>query len=130
MKTISFSLEDKDYSLLSRIAKSEDRRLKDLVYLCLGHGLDYFFCETHVVIRKQDDEYTQEEIEQLAKNKELEKSEGWRDLSHDERKEKGFEYVCHCLSNHERNKTDDGYDDPLIDPLAERIKEYAFKEEN
>ena len=127
MKTISFSLNDKDYSLLSRIAKADQRRLKDLVYLSLGAGLDFLFCETRVAIERQDDEYTQEEIEQKSKNEELEKSEGWDDLSYEEQKEKGKKHVCPFLSNYERKEDGSGYHDPLIDPLAERIKNYAFE---
>ena len=127
MKTISISLEDKDYSLLSQIAKEDNRRLTDLIYLCLGRGLDFLFCETPISVKKEQDEYTEEEREQQAKNKELEKAEGWEKLSYDEMKEKGFSYVCAYLSNHERNK-EGKYCDPLIDPLAERLKEYALKD--
>ena len=127
MKTISFSLNDKDYSLLSRIAQADQRRLKDLVYLSLGAGLDYLFCESHVAIKRHDDEYTQEEIEQQSKNKELAESEGWDALSYEEQKEKGLNHVCPYLSNHERKEDASGYHDPLIDPLAERIKNYAFE---
>tara|TARA_R100000458_G_C8248427_1_gene225837 strand:+ start:305 stop:697 length:393 start_codon:yes stop_codon:yes gene_type:complete len=127
MKTISFSLNDKDYSLLSRIAKADHRRLKDLVYLSLGAGLDYVFCENHVVVEKKDDEYTQEEVEQRSKNEELAKSEGWNALSYEEQKEKGLKHVRPYLSNHERKEDGSGYHDPLIDPLAERIKNYALE---
>ena len=48
MKKLEINLSDKDYSLLSRIAKSEGRRLSDLTYLVLGKGLEVFFCETMV----------------------------------------------------------------------------------
>ena len=48
MKQLQIKLSDKDCSLLSRIAKSEGRRLTDLTYLLFSQGLNIFFCESMV----------------------------------------------------------------------------------
>tara|TARA_E500000331_G_scaffold354330_1_gene407057 strand:- start:952 stop:1353 length:402 start_codon:yes stop_codon:yes gene_type:complete len=125
MKSLSIELPDKDHSILSRIAVDQDRRLNDLTYLLMARGLESYFCETSVSIKKEHDEYTEEDTNQLKKNKELELTKGWHSLTWEEQKAKGFEYVCSYLHNHEH--TDGKYTDPLIDPLAERIKSYAIE---
>tara|TARA_B100001250_G_C19365228_1_gene599455 strand:+ start:209 stop:601 length:393 start_codon:yes stop_codon:yes gene_type:complete len=125
MKSLSIELPDKDHSILSRVAVDQDRRLKDLIYLLMSRGIESYFCETSVSIKKEDDEYTEEDNNQLKKNKELELTKGWTSLTWEEQKAKGFEYVCSYLHNHERK--DGKYTDPLIDPLAERIKSYAIE---
>tara|TARA_B100000131_G_scaffold266289_1_gene264157 strand:+ start:636 stop:1052 length:417 start_codon:yes stop_codon:yes gene_type:complete len=129
VKTISISLPDKDYRLLVEIAKEEKRRLSDLAYLLFGKGLDVFFCETHVSVKKTEDDYTEADRLQQKINEDLEKSEGWQDLDYDKKREKGWKHVCEWMSNHERRKNPDGsyeYIDPLIEPLAERIESYAL----
>ena len=73
MKKLEINLSDKDYSLLSRIAKSEGRRLSDLTYLLLGKGLEIFFCETMVYIDKEADDYSAQDLAQMKKNAELER---------------------------------------------------------
>jgi hypothetical protein len=93
----------------------------------MGHGLDILFYETHVSVKRHDEEYTEEEKAQQVKNEELEKAEDWAELSFDARKERGYIHVCPYLSNHERKLDGSGYHDPLIDPLAERIKNYALE---
>ena len=125
MKSLSIELPDKDHSILSRVAVDQDRRLKDLIYLLMSRGIESYFCETSVSIKKEDDEYTEEDNNQLKKNKELELTKGWTSLTWDEQKAKGFEYVSSYLHNHVRK--DGKYTDPLIDPLAERIKSYAIE---
>jgi len=125
MRKLEINLSDKDYSLLNRIAKSEGRRLSDLTYLLVGKGLDLFFCETLVHIDKEPDEYSSKDLEQMKKNAELEKTEGWAKLDWDERKAKGYEHVRTGLSNHEHSEELGKCHDPLIEPLAERIESYA-----
>tara|TARA_S200000501_G_scaffold276872_1_gene260703 strand:- start:855 stop:1259 length:405 start_codon:yes stop_codon:yes gene_type:complete len=125
MKKLEINLSDKDYSLLSRIAKSEGRRLTDLTYLLLGKGLEVFFCETLVYIEKDPDEYSAKDLAQMKKNAELEKTKGWTKLDWEERKAKGYDHVSSSLSNHVHSEELGRCHDPLIEPLAERIESYA-----
>ena len=125
MKQLQIKLSDKDYSLLSRIAKSEGRRLTDLTYLLLGQGLDVFFSESMVYIDKEPDEYSAKDLAQMKKNAELEKTKGWKQLYWDEMKAKGYKPVRTTFSNHEYSEELGKCHDPLIEPLAERIKSYA-----
>tara|TARA_B100000965_G_scaffold118657_1_gene97881 strand:- start:848 stop:1240 length:393 start_codon:yes stop_codon:yes gene_type:complete len=130
MKSISIDLSDKDYDLYLRIAKAEKRRPSELAALIFADGLGYFFCEEHLIVEKTEDDYTEEDRNQQKKNAELEKNEGWNDLNYDQRKEKGWEHVCPYLSNHEHVKKPDGsnsYEDPLIEPLVERIRDTCLK---
>ncbi len=99
MKTISFSLTDKQYCLLTRIAEADDRRLSDLVQLLFGRGLEYFYCETPLSIKKIDSDYSEEDRKQQSKNEELENSEGWNKLSWEEKREKGWAHVCDYMQN-------------------------------
>ena len=125
MKKLEINLSDKDYSLLSRIAKSEGRRLTDLTYLLLGKGLEVFFCETLVYIEKDPDEYSAKDLAQMKKNAELEKTKGFNRLDWEERKAKGYDHVSSNLSNHVHSEELGRCHDPLIEPLAERIESYA-----
>ena len=117
MKKLEINLSDKDYSLLSRIAKSEGRRLTDLTYLILGKGLNIFFCETMVYVDKEPDEYSAKDLAQLKKNAELEKTKGWKQLDWQEMKDKGYNHISNSLSNHEHSKELGRCHDPLIEPL-------------
>lgn len=126
MKKLEINLSDKDYSLLSRIAKSEGRRLSDLTYLVLGKGLEVFFCETMVYIDKEADDYSAQDLAQMKKNAELEKTKGWMKLDWEERKAKGYNHISSCLSNHVHSEELGRCHDPLIEPLAERITNYAI----
>ena len=125
MKKLEINLSDKDYSLLSRIAKSEGRRLSDLTYLVLGKGLEVFFCETMVYIDKEADDYSAQDLAQMKKNAELERTEGWLKLDWHERKAKGYDHVSSSLSNHVQSEELGRCHDPLIEPLSERIESYA-----
>jgi hypothetical protein len=127
MKELKISVSDKDYDLLTRISKDQQRRLSDLNYLLYAKGLDLFFCETMVSVEKHDNEYTKEDREQQKKNAELEKTEGWSKLDYSERESKGYEHVCSYISNHEYNSKTKTYTDKLIDPLAEKIESYAIE---
>ena len=129
MKTITITVSDRDYDLLTRIAKADNRRLSDMSYLCYAEGLDYLFTDHELCVeRVHADEYTAKEKEQMEKNKELEKTEGWNDLDWDQKREKGYKYVHDHISNWEKEEDEDGHYDPLIAPLAKRIKAYATKE--
>jgi len=126
MQKIEILVSDKDFDLLTRIAKDQNRRLSDLNYLLYSRGLESFFCETMVSIPKKLYEYTTEEKEQEKKNGELEETEGWFDLDYAEREAKGYKHVCPYISNHEYDKKTKKYSDPLIEPLADKIASYAL----
>tara|TARA_B100000965_G_scaffold337233_1_gene303942 strand:+ start:111 stop:506 length:396 start_codon:yes stop_codon:yes gene_type:complete len=131
MKSISIDLTDKDYDLYLKIAKSEKRRPSELAALIFADGLGYFFCEECVSVKKTEEDYTEEDRNQQKKNAELEKSEGWKDLDYDQRKEKGWEHVCDWLSNHQHVTKPDGtssYEDPLIEPLVQRIRDSVLSD--
>ena len=127
MKELKISVSDKDYDLLTRISKDQQRRLSDLNYLLYARGLESFFCETMVSVKKHENEYTKEDREQQKKNAELEKTEGWSKLDYSERESKGYEHVCSFISNHEYNSKTKTYTDKLIDPLAAKIESYAIE---
>ena len=126
MKKIEITVSDRDFDLLTRIAKADNRRLSDLNYLCYGRGLDYLFTDTQLCVeRVHADEYTATEQKQLEKNKELEKEEGFIDLPHKEKEAKGYKYVCTFTSTWEKNEDSWKMYDPLVEPLAKRIEGYA-----
>ena len=129
MKKIEINLSDKDHDLISRIAKADNRRLSDFVYLCFGEGIGYLYTDEQIAIKKKPDEYFPHELKQLEKNKEIEKMEGYKDMSWEEKKEKGYAYVSDYLSNWEQKEDGDHFD-PLCEPLAKRIRAYATEEIN
>ena len=118
MKTITIKVSDKQHSLLTRIAASDHRRLSDLHYLIYGNGLDMFFCERSVHVKKEPDEYTKEEKKQQAINKKVEK------FPRSDWNEKGWEHVSDYLYNYDKP---DGEKD-FVTKLANEIEDLAFKE--
>tara|TARA_R100000231_G_scaffold1859_1_gene3214 strand:+ start:334 stop:720 length:387 start_codon:yes stop_codon:yes gene_type:complete len=118
MKTISIQVSDKQYSLLTRIANSEQRRLSDFNYLIYGQGLDMFFCERSVHVKKEPDEYTKEEKKQQAINKKVEKSKPRSDWD-----EHGWEHVSDYMYNYDKP---DGEKD-FVTKLADEIEALAYK---
>ena len=127
MQRLEIIVSDKDYDLLTRIAKDQNRRLSDLNYLLYSRGLESFFCETMVSIPKKLYEYTTEEREQEKKNDELEETEGWFDLDYTQREAKGYKHVCTFMSTWEKNDNGQMHD-PLVEPLAKRIEGYAVND--
>ena len=118
MKTISIQVSDKQYSLLTRLAAAEKRRLSDFNYLIFGQGLDMFFCERSVHVKKEPDEYTKEEKKQQAINKKIEKSKprsDWQDH--------GWKHVSDYMYNYD--KPDDEKD--FVTNLANEIENLAYK---
>ena len=67
MKTINIELTDKQHCLLTRIAKEERRKLRDLMYVVIADGLGSVFCERAVHVEKTPDEYNDADKKQLAK---------------------------------------------------------------
>jgi len=123
MASLTIQLSDKDLNLLKRISESDDRRINDFVQLMFSRGLDYYYCDEMVSIKKTEEEYTQEERDQQSLNAELMNKYS----THDERKEHGFKYVYCCISNHEKDDCSGGYKDMLIEPIVNRIKSYAIQ---
>ena len=128
MKTITIPLSDKDHAELLAIAKEEKRRPSDLAVLLFAQGVEYFFCEQDISIKKTQDEFTDEQIKQLAKNKELEKTEGWYQLSDSVQEERGYIHIHEWKGTHRYNRKTNTYEDTLIDPLANSIRETVLKE--
>ena len=118
MKTISIQVSDKQYSLLNRLSAAEKRRLSDFNYLIYGQGLDMFFCERSVHVKKESDEYTKEEKKQQAINKKVEKSKPRSDWN-----EHGWEHVSDYMYNYDKP---DGEKD-FVTKLANEIEALAFK---
>jgi len=124
MKKLSINVTEKQYYLLSRIAKSDDRRLQDLLYLIFSLGLSIYFCERSVYISKDDDEFTEDEKKQKAINEKLiQDTERFHHLSEKEQKDLGFKQVELGYSNYSR-------ENDFIEKLADEIKENALKQIN
>ena len=118
MKTISIQVSDKQHSLLTRLAAAEKRRLSDFNYLIFGQGLDMFFCERSVHVKKEPDEYTKEEKKQQAINKKVEKSKPRSDWENH-----GWEHVSDYMYNYDKP---DGEMD-FVTKLAHEIENLAYK---
>ena len=124
MKKLTINVTEKQYYLLSRIAKSDDRRLQDLLYLIFGMGLSIYFCERSVYISKEENEFTEEEKKQKAINEKLIKdTEKFHYLSEEEQKKLGFKEVELSYSNYSR-------ENDFIKKLADEIKENALRQIN
>ena len=126
MEHLKLSLTDKNYYLLERIAKADDRRLDDLIYLIFSQGLSSYFCERSIYIDKDENEITEEEKKQIKKNDQIiENTEKFWQLEDDEQKKLGYIHVQKFYSNcYSPGKED------FIDKLADEIKENALKQIN
>ena len=123
MKHLKLSLTDKNYYLLQRIAKADDRRLNDLIYLVFSTGLSSYFCERSIYFEKDQNEITIEEKAQIKKNQEIIKNNDkfWQ-LEDDEQKKLGYEKVSQSYSNCYNQGEKD-----FIDKLADEIRNNALK---
>ena len=128
-KEITIKVSDKDYDLIQRIAKQEKRKLSDFSYLLFAEGLKFFFCEEIICFKKHDDELTEEEHKQIKINDELRKQDGWYELDFTEKVAQGFKQVKEWWENHFYNQETKEYEDNLIEPLVERLENYALKED-
>ena len=126
MKHLKILLTDKNYYLLERIAKADDRRLSDLIYLIFSQGLSSYFCERPICFDKDQNEFTNEEKQQIKKNDQiLKNTEKFWHLEEDEQKKLGYIHVKKFYSNcYEEGKED------FINKLADEIKENALKQIN
>ena len=126
MKHLKLSLSDKNYYLLERIAKADDRRLNDLIYLIFSQGLSSYFCERSIYIDKDENEFTNKEIKQIKKNDEIIKNtEKFWHLEEDEQKKLGYIRVEKFYSNAYSPGKED-----FINKLADEIKDNALKQIN
>jgi len=125
MKKLSITVKDKQFQMLQRIAKADNRKIEDFLYIILGTGLDCHFCDTGISVEKLPEEYSKKDLEQLQLNKKLEnmKHEGksFHSLDYEERKALGHDYVMKCLTN---TYNHDGQD--FIEQLASSIKENSL----
>ncbi len=122
MKTLSIQLKDKQYDLLARIAKSERRKLSDLLYVLLGYGVSVQYCDQGVCIPKEASEYTEEEKQTIANNEALEATEGWMSLNLEERTKRGYEHVPTHLNNYTHGPQD------FIEELSNSIMDLALED--
>ena len=114
MKNLPAPIPDDLYDVLKRIAKYERRKFRDFIYLILAEGLSSYYCERQMFVDKLQTEYTKEETDQIAKNSELEKTEGWNDLSWDERKSRGYVSVEDYWQHNDISK----FENQLIDLIT------------
>jgi len=128
-KQITIKVSDKDYNLLKRLAIEEKRRLSDFSQLLYAEGLEYFFCERHVMFKKRDDELTEEEHKQIKVNDELRKQDGWYDLDYKDKVKQGYKQVFEWHESSVYNHVTEEHEDNLIKPLSERIQRLALDEE-
>jgi len=121
--TISIKVSAADKEMLERIAKSQDRRFNDLVQILFSEGLEYFYCEEVVHVKKKESEFTEQEIGQKLVNDDL-IAAGYYQLSQAERKATDYKHV----DSHFHNGTCCNDKDTLIAPIVERIKAFAVSD--
>ena len=114
MKNLPAPIPDDLYDVLKRIAKYERRKFRDFIYLILAEGLSSYYCERQMFVDKLQTEYTKEETDQIAKNAELEKTEGWNDLSWEERTSRGYVSVEDYWQHNDISK----FENQLIDLIT------------
>ena len=124
-KQLTIKVTDKQYDLLRRIAISDRYKLDDLIRLVFARGLEFQWCEEEVSFKKRDDEYTPEEQDQIIKNSELEKTEGWDDLDYKEKAKRGYDSVSewHSGGGYSDSKTN------FSSKLAEELRQPLIDQE-
>ena len=121
-KKVTIQLNEADIVMLRRVAKEVKRKEQDMYQLLFAHGIKYMFCDESVSIKKLPDEYTQQEKDQMDKNKKLEKEYN----NHDVRVANGWKHVREYISNHEPREDGLRCHDPLFDPIADRVEAFAL----
>ena len=66
-KELTIKVTDKNYDFLKRLALEDCRKLNDLISLIFITGLNYHWAENSISIKKEDDDYTEEEKKQINK---------------------------------------------------------------
>ena len=120
MKTLSIQLTEQQHDLLARIAEADDRRLSDFSLLILAEGLACYFCEKGISVKKRDDEFTEEERAQQAKNNEIRKHPDFQEINFEQMKERGWKPVSDHFSN---CRCEPGED--FVENLAKSIRAQA-----
>ena len=118
--TLSIKVSAADKEMLERIAKSQDRRFNDLVQILFANGLEYSYVDETVSVKKEDSEFTEQELGQKLVNDDL-ITNGYYQLSQADRKATDFKHV----DSHFHNGFCCNDEDTLIAPIAERIKAFA-----
>ena len=124
-KKLTIEVTDKQYDLFKRIALEDNRKLNDLVRLVFITGIDFHWSEDYFSFKKRDDEYTPKEQDQIIKNKELEKTEGWDDLDYKEKTKRGYDSVSewHSGGGYSDSKTN------FSSKLAEELRQPLVDQE-
>ena len=126
MQNLKIPVNQKQLSLLKRIAKADDRRLEDLINLIFSTGLEIYFCERGICFDKDQDELTVEEKKQIKINKKLiNETEKFWSLTDDEQKKLGYKKVETQYSNYSSYSGKS-----FIDLLAQEIRNNALKQIN
>ena len=120
-KQLTIKVTDKQYDLLRRIAISDRYKLDDLIRLVFARGLEFQWCEEEVSFKKRDDEYTPKEQDQIVKNKELEKTEGWDDLDYNEKRVIGYESVSVWHSGGGYSDSETNFSSKLAEELRQPL---------
>ena len=123
--SFSIHLSEDDLSLLKEISFNNERRFQDLMQIIFAQGLDCYFCDEYAWVSKKPEDYTEEDRAQIATNKAILERDDISQLNYDERRALGFKHVHDIISN--QHNPMDAIADPLITPLAKRIKQYALK---
>lgn len=67
MKTVSIRLTDKQHHYLAALSKDQNRSVEHLIWLALGKGIGYMFCETPYHVKKLHCDFSDVDRENMAK---------------------------------------------------------------
>ena len=99
--------------------------MQDLAQILFAAGLSFHFCEEMVHIKKEEDELTEEQKEQIKVNRELIRNDYYR-LTEEEKAKTAYKDVEDAWKNYgPANGETYGFDN-LIEPMAKRIKRFAI----
>ena len=131
-KQLTIDVTDKQYDLIRRVARANDRRLDDLLRLVLAEGFEYYWSEDSFSFKKNDDEFTEEDRKQLAKNDEIKKKLAEEGkcvchLSNEEEEKLGYKQISewHCGGGY----SDERHSPNICHVLSEAIKEAIYDQE-
>lgn len=116
--SITVSLSDQDLKTLRKVSKAQHRRWADFVQLVFAEGLQFFFCEEHVMIKRDDHEIPEDELKQIVLNEKLINDP---ELNMDQMKEQGFIQGFSRFVSNEYG----GDNDKLIKPIVDRLTDSA-----
>jgi hypothetical protein len=116
MENLTIKISAADVAMLRRIARATNRRFDDFLLLVFAEGLQMYFCDEGVSVKKLPEEYTDAEIKQQELNEKIKKEirTGWEDM-----KAAGFAHVDERFNNC-------GTPDTFIEPMVERIRDICL----